>query len=67
MNMQTGAPGLQMRRASDSHSAAQRVQERWSLLSPSKGGGALSPILEYFCAVDLFSRLRATALDMADR
>ena len=34
--------------------AAQRVQERWSLASPSKGGGAFSPMLEYFLAVDLF-------------
>ena len=49
-----GAPGLQARRASASHSAVQRVQERWSLESPSKGGGALSPMLEYFLAVDLF-------------
>ena len=30
------------------------VQERWSLASPSKGGGAFSPMLEYFLAVDLF-------------
>lgn len=54
MNIHTGAPGLQSFRASLSHSAAQRVQDLWSLESPSKGGGAWSPMLEYFLAVDLF-------------
>ena len=54
MNIHTGAPGLQIFLASYSHSAAQRVHDRWSLASPSKGGGAWSPMLEYFLAVDLF-------------
>ena len=54
MNTHTGAPGLQALRARDSHSAAHRVQDRWSLASPSKGGGACSPMLEYFRVVDLF-------------
>ena len=54
MNIHTGAPGLHSFRASYSHSAAQRVQERWSLASPSKGGGAFSPMLEYLNVVDLF-------------
>ena len=54
MNIHTGAPGLQSFLASLSHSAAQRVQDLWSLESPSKGGGAWSPMLEYFLAVDLF-------------
>ena len=54
MNIHTGAPGLHTFLASYSHSATQRVQERWSLASPSKGGGAFSPMLEYFLAVDRF-------------
>jgi hypothetical protein len=54
MNIHTGAPGLLAFLASYSHSAAQRVQERWSLASPSKGGGAFSPMLEYLDVVDLF-------------
>ena len=37
MNIHTGAPGLHTFLASYSHSATQRVQERWSLASPSKG------------------------------
>ena len=55
MNRHTGAPGLQARRASESHSAIQRVQLRWSFWSPSKSGNGLSDLrLLYFWLVVRF-------------
>ena len=42
---QIGAPLLQAFRTSYSHSAIQWVQERWSLLSPSKSGRAFSAFM----------------------
>ena len=58
MNRQMGAPGLQALRTSLSHSAIQRVQLRWSRLSPSKSGNAFSArILLYFCTVVRFFSL----------
>ena len=49
MNRQTGAPSLQAFHASNSHSAIQRVQLRWSFWSPMKSGRAFSlRMLLYF-------------------
>ena len=57
---QIGAPLLQAFRTSYSHSAIQWVQERWSLLSPSKSGRAFSAfMLLYFWLV---VRLRSFCL-----
>lgn len=39
INTATGAPDFEMRRHSDSHSAAQSVHDLWSFASPSKAGG----------------------------
>ena len=50
-----GAPLLQAFRTSKSHSAIQWVQERWSLLSPSKSGRAFPErMLLYFWFVVRF-------------
>ena len=55
MNRQMGEPGLHTRRASESHSAIQRVQLRWSFWSPSKSGKGLSDLrLLYFWLVVRF-------------
>ena len=57
MNRQTGAPGLQAFRASDSHSAIHLVQLLWSRLSPSKSGRAFFGfmLLYFWLVVRFFS------------